>query len=223
MKDLNQLLLNFNIKQNYKYEDFYVSKSNYYAFSLIENWPKWEKNFVNIYGEKYSGKTHLANIFIKKFKAKKFMAKEFENENLKDIKVFENIILDDFDDKIDEKLMYSLFNIVDQDNKFLIINSIKPINALKFKLVDFISRSKNCLFAEIGKPDDDLMFAILLKNFSDRQITIDKKLIDFIIKRIDRSYGKIYEFIYIIDELSLKKKKSIDFKIIKEALEAKIE
>ena len=62
------------------------------------------------------------------------------------------------------------------------------------------------------------MFAILLKNFSDRQINVEKKLIDFIIKRIDRSYRKIYEFIYKLDEISLKKKKSIDFKIINEAL-----
>ena len=56
-------------------------------------------------------------------------------------------------------------------------------------------------------PDDELMFAIILKNFSDRQIKIDKKLIKFIIKRIDRYYGKIGEYIYKIDELSLKKKK----------------
>ena len=58
----------------------------------------------------------------------------------------------------------------------------------------------------------------LLKSFSDRQIAIDKKLIDFIIKRIDRSYGKISDFIYKIDELSLRKKKPIDFKTIKEIL-----
>ena len=63
------------------------------------------------------------------------------------------------------------------------------------------------------------MFALILKHLSDRQITLDKKLIHFIIKRIDRSYGKIFEFIYKIDNISLKKKKSIDFKIIKEALE----
>ena len=55
MRDLNQLLLNFEYKQNFKDEDFYVSNSNYYAFKLINSWPKWEKNFVNIYGEKYSG------------------------------------------------------------------------------------------------------------------------------------------------------------------------
>ena len=62
------------------------------------------------------------------------------------------------------------------------------------------------------------MFALILKNLSDRQISIDKKLIDYIIKRIDRSYSKIFDFIYKIDEISLKKKKSIDLKIIKEVL-----
>ena len=76
MRDLNQLLLKFDLKQNYQHEDFYVSKSNFYAFNLINKWPKWEKNILNIYGEKYSGKTHLSNIFIKKFKGKKIVANQ---------------------------------------------------------------------------------------------------------------------------------------------------
>ena len=206
MKDLNQLLLNFDLKQNYKNEDFYVNKSNFFAYNLIDKWPRWEKNILNIYGEKHCGKTHLSNIFKKKYKAFKIQANEFTNQNLKEFKIFESLILDDFDEKIDEKLMYTLFNIASQDNKYILINSLLPINQLKFKLDDFISRTKNCLFAKIDKPDDELMFAILLKNFSDRQITIEKKLIDFIIKHIDRSYGKIYEFIYKIDQISLKKK-----------------
>ena len=57
-----------------------------------------------------------------------------------------------------------------------------------------------------------------MKNLSDRQISINKKLIDYIIKRIDRSYSNISDFVYKIDKLSLKKKRSIDFGIIKEAL-----
>ena len=218
MKDLNQLLLKFDLKQNYKNEDYYVNKSNFFAFSLIEKWPKWEKNILNIYGERHCGKTHLSNIFKKKHKALKMQANEFNNESLKEFKIFENLILDDFEETIDEKLMYTLFNIADQDNKFILINSLVPISELNFKLEDFVSRTKNCIFAKIENPNDELMFAILLKNFSDRQINIEKKLIDFIIKHIDRSYGKIYEFIYKLDEISLKKKKSIDFKIIKEAL-----
>ncbi len=218
MKDLNQLLLKFDLKQNYQNEDFYVNESNFYAYSLIEKWPKWDKNILNIYGEKFSGKTHLSNIFKKKHKALKINAVDFTNESLKKFKIFENLILDNFDENVDERLMYTLFNVVDQDNKYILINSLLPINKFNFKLKDFASRAKNCIFAKIENPNDELMFAILLKNFSDRQIIIEKKLIDFIIKHIDRSYGKIYEFVYKLDEISLKKKKSIDFKTIKEAL-----
>ena len=220
MKDLNQLLLNFEYKQNFKDEDFYVSNSNYYAFNLINSWPKWGKKCLNICGEKYSGKTHLSNIFLKKFKGIIIDASSFEDKSLKEIKIYENVILDNLGQNVDERLIYSLFNIIDQDNKYLIINSLIPASEISFKLEDLRSRTRNCLVAKIDKPEDDLMFALILKNFSDRQITIDKKLINFIIKRVDRSYGKIFEFIYKIDEISLKRKKSIDFKIIKEVLRA---
>ena len=218
MKNLNQLLFNFNYSQNFNYDDFFVSKSNYFAFQLIEKWPKWEKNILNISGEKFSGKSHLANIFCNKNKCIKIIEDQLNDEILKKLKLHENIVLDNFDNLTEERLLYSLFNLVDHDNKYLLINSIKPINEMNFDLNDLKSRSKNCLFAKIDKPDDELMFALILKNFSDRQIEIDKKFIDFIIKRIDRSYGKISDFIYKIDELSLKSKKPIDFKTIKEIL-----
>ena len=134
------------------------------------------------------------------------------------IKSFQNIVLEDLNNKIDEKLIYTLFNIIDLNNKFIIVTSSKPIVEINFLLNDLKSRTKNFLLHHIQKPDDDLIFALILKNLSDRQISLDKKLVDYIIKRIDRSYGKISDFIYKIDELSLKKKKSIDFKIIKEVL-----
>ena len=218
MRDLNQLLLNFEHKQNFKDEDYYVSDSNFYAYKIINSWPKWEKKFLNICGEKYSGKTHLTNIFLKNFKGIKINSNSFKNEDFKNLKIYENIVLEDFDKNINENLIYSFFNFIDQDNKYLIINSSIPISEIDFKLKDLRSRAKNCLVAKINKPDDELIFALILKNFSDRQILIDKKLIDYITKRINRSYGKIYEFIYKINELSLIKKKSIDFKIIKEVL-----
>ena len=67
MRNLNQLILKFDYDQNFKDDDFYVSKSNNHAFLLLNNWPKWEKNFVNISGDKFSGKSHLINIFLKKY------------------------------------------------------------------------------------------------------------------------------------------------------------
>ncbi len=218
MNDLNQLIIKFDYEQNFKDDDFYVSNSNKQIFSLLNSWPKWEKNFLNISGEKFSGKTHLINIFIKKFKGIKLNAKSLTDNDLNKIKLYENIIIEDLDEKINEKLIYSLFNIIDLDNKYILVTSKIPIVNINFSLTDLRSRTKNFLLQNIDKPDDDLMFALILKNLSDRQISIEKKLIDFIIKRIDRSYSKIFDFIYKIDELSLKMKKPIDFKIIKEIL-----
>ena len=218
MKDLNQEIIKFDYDKNFRDDDFYVSKSNKHVYDLLNKWPKWEKNFLNISGENFSGKSHLVNIFLKKFKGIKIESNFLNNDFLKKIKIYENIVLENLTQKIDEKLFFTLCNTIEQDNKYLIVTSNKSIIDLDFNLDDLKSRAKNFLLQNIEKPDDDLIFALILKNLSDRQISLDKKLIDYVIKRIDRSYGKIIDFIYKIDEVSLKKNKSIDFKIIKEVL-----
>ena len=72
MRDLNQQIIKFDYETNFKNEDFYISKSNKHIFDLLNQWPKWEKNFLNIIGEKFSGKTHLANIFLKSMENRNF-------------------------------------------------------------------------------------------------------------------------------------------------------
>ena len=218
MNEFNQKIIKFEYEKNLTQNDFFVTKSNQHVFKLINDWPKWEKKFINIYGEKFSGKTHLINIFLKKNNGIKIDAQSFDENYLRKVKINENIVLENLEVGINEKLFFTLLNIIEQDNKYLIITSLDPVTKINFKLKDLNSRMKNFILQNIEKPDDELIFAILLKNFSDRQISIEKKLIEFTIKRIDRSYGKIFDFIYKIDEMSLKKKKSIDMKIIKEVL-----
>ena len=219
MSKLNQTLLKFELEQNFTYDDFFVSKCNYFAFSLIESWPKWEKNILNIYGEKFSGKSHLSEIFKKNNKAIIIKNNEINEEFFKKIRFYENIILDNLEYINDENIFYSIINFVEQYNKYLIVNSINPINTIDFTLPDLKSRLKNCIYAKIEKPDDDMIFALILKHFSDRQIKIEKKVIEYITKRIERSYGKILDFIYKVDQFSLINKKSIDYKVIKKILE----
>ena len=219
MSKLNQALLNFKLEQNFAYDDFFVSKCNHYAFSLIESWPKWEKNILNICGEKFSGKSHLSEIFKKKNKAIIIKTEEINENFFNKIRFHQNIILDNLEYVSNEKILYSIFNFSEQFNKYLIINSVKPINLINFSLPDLKSRIKNCIFAKIEKPDDDMIFALVLKHFSDRQIKIEKKIIEYITKRIERSYGKILDFIYKVDQYSLVNKKPIDYKSIKIILE----
>ena len=219
MTSLNQQILKFDYEQNFKDQDFYVSNSNEHSFSLLKSWPNWNKNFINLIGEKFSGKSHLINIFLQKYKGIKINSEDINNDFIKKIKIYENIVVEDLSKKINENLLFTLINLIDQDNKYLIVTSTIPIVDFNFKLNDLNSRSANFILSQIEKPGDDLIYGLILKNLSDRQISIDQKLIEFIIKRIDRTYGKISDFIYKIDEISLKRKKPIDFKIIKEALE----
>tara|TARA_Y100001954_G_C15494712_1_gene446856 strand:- start:115 stop:633 length:519 start_codon:yes stop_codon:yes gene_type:complete len=169
-------------------------------------------------------KNFLEKVIYLKFLKKKNKAviikkEEINNDFFNKIRFHENIILDNLDYVSDEKILYSIFNFAEQFNKYLIINSINPLNSVDFVLPDLKSRLKNCIFAKIDKPDDDMIFALVLKHFSDRQIKIEKKIIEYITKRIERSYGKIIDFIYKIDQFSLINKKSIDYKIIKKILE----
>ena len=219
IKDLRQQLFNFEFNKSFNKNDFFVSESNFYAYNLLLSWPKWEKKILNIYGERNSGKTHLIKIFLQKNNGIILDPLKLKDYELEEIRFNENIILENIEKNLDENLLYSLIDIIEKYNKFLILTSNKPLIDLNIKLNDLKSRLKNCLFAEIDKPDDILIKALITKNLADHQISIDSKLIDFISKRITRSYDKIREFVCTIDKISLKKKKPINIKIIKEILE----
>ena len=119
---------------------------------------------------------------------------------------------------ISENLLYDLYNFAFQDNKYLIVTSKIPINQYDFKLADLKSRTNSTTIIGIELPSDELISVILSKNFSDKQIKVEKKHIDYIIKRIDRSYEKISQFISTIDKYSLKKSSPFSLKLIKEVL-----
>ena len=105
-----------------------------------------------------------------------------------------------------------------QDNKYLIVSSIIPLKKFKVKLKDLSSRFTSFVEVGIDLPTDDLLRVILTKNFSDKQIEITKKNIEYIVKNIDRSYDKINLFSNLVDNLSLSKAKPISLSLIKKVL-----
>ena len=214
----DQLILKFPTHQAYKKDDYYVSSSNQEAYDFINSWPKWIKRTVNIFGPPGSGKTHLASILKSKTTCIKINSDELNEKIFLKFKTREALIIENLDEKTSEKTLFSLWNIALQDNKYLMITSKKPINQYKFKLKDLISRINSSLIIGINLPSDDLISVIIAKNFSDKQIQVEKKHIDYIIKRIDRSYEKISQFILTLDKYSLKKGSPFSLKLIKEVL-----
>ena len=214
----DQLVLKFPTNKIYLKEDYYVSPSNKEAYDLINSWPKWIKRIVNIFGPPGSGKTHLSSILKTKTSTIHTEASSLDDEIFFKFKTKEALIIDNLDENISENLLFSLWNSAIQDNKYLLVNSIKPIIKYKFKLPDLKSRVSSSLMVGINLPNDDLISVILAKNLSDKQIKIEKKHIDFIIKRIDRSYENISRFISTLDKYSLKKGSPFTLKLIKEVL-----
>ena len=213
-----QLIFNFPFKKSYSSQDFYVASNNFNAFKLIESWPKWTSRFVNIFGPKGCGKTHLANILMSKIQCIMISSKKVNDEILKKFKTKECLIIDDFNNNIEEKLLYSIINTAVQDNKYLIISSSVSLKKFKIKLNDLSSRLTSFVEIGIDLPTDDLIRVILTKSFSDKQIKISKKNIEYILKNIDRSYEKINLFANSIDKMSLAKAKPINLNLIKKTL-----
>ena len=214
-----QLIFKFPFKKNYLSQDFYVSKNNFHAFKLIESWPKWSCRLVIIYGPSGCGKTHLINILKGKINCIIIAANKINTKTLDQYKIKECLIVDNFTNDIDEKLLYSIINMALQDNKYLIISSLTALKNFKIKLKDLSSRFTSFVDIGIDLPTDDLLKVILEKNFSDKQIKISEKNIEYILKNIDRSYERVNTFGSFIDDLSLSKAQPINLQLIKKVLD----
>ena len=216
---MNQLLFKFPFKTKYYEQDYYVSSNNFSAYRLIESWPNWPDKWVNIYGPKGCGKTHLSNILRKKINTTLIEdAKDIGNSTIQKFEKLDCLIIDNYDSNIDEKILYLILNLSKQLDSYVVINSILPIQDIKFELIDLKSRAQSFLALGIELPTDDLLRVIISKSFSDKQIDINPKVSEFIIKNIERSYEKVFKFIKEIDDLSLSSGKSININLIKKVL-----
>ena len=213
-----QLIFNFPFKKNYLKQDFYVSKNNFNAYKLIESWPKWPSRLINIFGPSGCGKTHLVNILKTKIQSVIVSSNDVSDDILNTYKTKECLIIDNYNNDICEKILYSIINQAHQDNKYLIISSIISIKKFEIKLLDLKSRLSSFIDIGIELPTDDLIRVILTKNFSDKQIQVSQKNIEYILKNIERSYEKINTFSNSIDSLSLTKAQPIKLNLIKKVL-----
>ncbi len=216
---MDQLTFKFPFSKKYYKQDFFVSSNNFSAFKLIDSWPSWPGKWLNIFGASGSGKTHLANILQKKInKTKLIEAKNVNNETVKDLSNVDCLIIDTFEENIDEKLLYSILSQSKQLDNYILINSLPPITNVRFELKDLQSRINSFVYIGIELPTDDLLKVIISKTLSDKQININPKLSDYIIKNVDRSYHKMFKFLKEVDELSLSTGKSININLIKKVL-----
>ena len=216
---MSQLVFKFPFKTKYYEQDYYVSSNNFSAYRLIESWPNWPDKWVNIYGPKGCGKTHLSNILKKKINIIEILdAKKIDEEKMFKFEKLDCLIIDNYENNIEENFFYSILNHFKQLDTYIVVNSFLPIKNMKLQLKDLKSRTESFVSLGIDLPTDDLLRVIISKSFSDKQIDLSPKISEYIINNIDRSYEKVFRFIKEIDDLSLSTGKSININLIKKVL-----
>ncbi len=216
---MSQLVFKFPFKTKYYEQDFYVSSNNFSAYKLVESWPDWPGKWLNIFGDKGSGKTHLSKILEKKINNVKIIdANKLSDEVLGELMNLDCLIIDNFNKNVNEKLLYSILNHSRQLENYIFINSLKSIKENQFDLKDLQSRVNSFTYIGIELPTDDLLKVIISKYFSEKQIDVSPKISEFIIKNVERSYEKMFKFIKDLDDLSLSSGKSININLIKKIL-----
>ncbi len=216
---MSQLVFKFPFKKKYYEQDFYVSSNNFSAYKLIEGWPNWPGKWINVYGTKGSGKTHLSKILEKKIgKILIINENQITNKTLETINELECLIIDNFQNNINQNLLYSIFNQSKQLENYIVINSTIPINRIGISLKDLKSRINSFVYVGIELPTDELLMVIISKYFSDKQIAPNPKITEYIIKNVERSYEKMFKLLKDVDDLSLSTGKSININLIKKAL-----
>ena len=211
-----QRIFNFNNNTNFFEENLIRDISNSNVLNFLDKFPNWETKLINIVGEKKSGKSFILQLFRKKNQFAYINSKEDFEKKYDDLFLIDKLILDGF--QINEDKFFSLINHFILHKKYLIIATREPLTMLEIKLLDLKSRLKEFLLIEIQNPSDNLIYSLILKYFSDNQIVIKKDLVEYIVKKVDRSYSRIEKFLFKLNDQSIIKKKKIDYKLINEVL-----
>ena len=221
---MKQDVFNFKFESN---KDFYVTSKNSLAFDLIQKWPNWNNQFFFLYGPTKCGKSTICKIWQKKSNAVLLNTKKieqfFNNTYLEDFNIQNNWILDNVDmflKKNNGEKLLNFINIIKEKKKsFFLMTSKVPPRQLSTKINDLLSRVLDSLVVQVHQPDNLLLAKIIKKYLEEREIVIEKKKIDYLTNRIERSYQFAIKIAKKIDSKSLESHSNISFSFLKKILE----
>lgn len=219
---MTQYLLNFGRIESFDDEDYIVTSSNATALEWVEKWPNWGdgiySNISCIYGEKLSGKSHLARMWSRKSNAINVTTKYLEDKSYIDSSC-NSYVLEDLQNLIGHEVdLFNFFEHLIHSKKNLVITADIAISKIPFNLPDLRSRLNSIFSIEIKRPDEEMIEQILLKYFSDKQIAVSASVIKYLVARVNFSYKDILESVEKLDKASLEAQKNISIPFIKSIL-----
>jgi chromosomal replication initiation ATPase DnaA len=202
-------------------EDFLVSDCNLAAVRLIDAWPEWQDQVELLIGPPQSGKTHLARVWQALSGARSLEPKCLDIGFIDQMGEGTPLVVEDADrGAYDEKALFHLLNLAREKRLFVLLTARSAPSRWGFSLPDLLSRLNAVPAVEIGAPDEALLRTVMLKHFTDRQLDIDPKVLEFLALHIDRSLAAAAAAVEAVDRAALAKGRKISRQLVIEALAA---
>lgn len=225
---ISQLALDFPHRPSLGREDYLVAPCNKEAVALVDGWPDWPFFAACIYGPEGCGKTHLANVFANKvanltnypYRIPFIKAAQINLNNFRDLfKQHNCLVIEGLQAEINQEALFHLYNLYRDEGGNILFTSQTAPARLNFTLPDLRSRMNIVPAIAINEPDDELLSALLVKLFFDRQIVPAPELIKFILNNMQRSFAYARRLVAEIDTLSLARKRAVSTALVKEAID----
>lgn len=214
-----QIPLTLTYPPSFRREDFLQAPCNADALAWIDRWPDWPGPALILHGSAASGKSHLAAIW-----AARSRASLLSPLNLAacPTRIDGPLVIDRGDlaigDSDAETCLFHIYNMVKEGGHSLLLTSTVPMQSLDFTLPDLASRLRAAPSVGIEPPDDDLLAAILMKLFSDRQLQISPDVIAYVLPRMERSFAAAHALVAAADALALAQRKGVTLGIMRQVL-----
>lgn len=205
-------------------EDFMVADCNADAVAWIDRWRDWPLGRLALYGAPGSGKSHLVEVWRAESGAALLPLTALNSEGLDGV-IAEGgaLALDAADaiagDKERERALFHLINLAQERGAKLLLVGREAPARWKVALPDLASRLAGTASVSIAQPNEELMAALLVKLFADRQTPIAPEALAYLLPRMERSFAMARDLVRETDRMALAERRRVTVPLARRALE----
>lgn len=216
---MTQLVLDLPLRPAFGGSDFLVAHSNRDAVAWIDRWPDWGHHALFLQGAEGAGKSHLANVWREKSGAARIGADGLNADEIQqNVSAGGCLILEDVAETHAHEALLHLLNWIKETGSHLLMTGEVPPGQWPVTLPDLASRLRAIPIAEIHEPDDELLAALLVKQFADRQLALDPSVLAYLVPRMERSARALRKLVDALDKKSMADRRRITVKLARDVL-----
>jgi len=219
-----QLPLPLPLRQSQGRDDFFVAPANALALATLDAPESWPSGRMLLIGPEGAGKSHLAQIWADARHAPVVRAADLTTEAAPQLVQARAVVVEDAADvaadPATQTALFHLHNLLQAERGLLLLTAATPPRDWGLTLPDLRSRMEATANVRISPPDDALLAAVLIKLFSDRQLTVPPALIPWLVSHMDRSLATARRLVAALDARALAEGRAITRPLAAEVLDS---